>query len=188
MREYYYLEIYRNPYIRLRWLMPMIKAAERTGKAYGTTKPIELEGWGYTLNLFPEVWPGTEELTLILRWEDEGESHTQTVRILRRESNLISGSYVYYFRCPFGYKAKNLYYIHSGFRSRRAFPHRYRLQDMSKQRREIAMGSVEKPYRKYGKEYYRGKLTPYGRRCLRYERNAERSFMACYAVVKGIKN
>ena len=36
-------------------------------------------------------------------------------------------------------------------------------------RHSRAISYREEPYRKHGKEYYRGKLTPYGKRCIRYE-------------------
>lgn len=187
MRTTYYSSLYHNPQIRLCWFMPLIRAAERTGRAYGFKEPVELSGWDYSLYLTPEIRIDEDRLlSLTLRWEDEGEQHSQTIPIVRRESNLIRGSFVYYFLCPFGYKAKKLFYIGSSFRSRRAFPHRYRQQTLSRQRREVARGNGEEPFRRYGKEYYRGKITPYGKRCKRFLENEERSLQAFYALAKMI--
>ena len=184
MRTTYYSSLYNNPQIRLCWFLPLIRAAERTGESYSLKEPVELCGLDYSLYLTPEIRIDEGRLlSLTLRWEDEGEQHSQTIPIVRRESNLIRGSYVYYFLCPFGYKAKKLFYIGSSFRSRRAFAHRYRQQTLSRQRREVARGSGEEPFRRYGKEYYRGRLTPYGKRCKRYEKNAERAFYALAANI-----
>lgn len=186
MRTTYYTNLYQNPQIRLCWFMPLIRRATETGEGVTTKNPLPLRGLDYTIHLTPEVRVADGRITLTLRWEDEGEQHSQTIPIVRRESNLIRGSFVYYFLCPFGYKAKKLFYIGSSFRSRRAFPHRYRQQTLSRQRREVARGNGEEPFRRYGKEYYRGKITPYGKRCKRFLENEERSLQAFYALAKMI--
>ena len=186
MRTHYYRELYQNPQIRLCWFLPMIRRAERTGEGVAIEKPIPLRGLGYIIYFKPELETSGGSLSLTLRWEDEGEQHSQTIPIVRRESNLIRGSYVYYFLCPFGYKAKKLFYIGSRFRSRRAFPHIYHEQSLSRQRRELSRGSGEEPFRRYGKEYYRGKITPYGKRCKRFLENDERSLQAFYAMAMAI--
>lgn len=183
MGAYYYKSLHNNPQIRLCWLSQMVKAAVRDGASHGTLK---IDGWGYTLSLSLDIRAADGRVALTLKWKDEGERHSQTIPIVRRESNLIRGSYVYYFLCPFGYKAKQLFYIGGSFRSRRSFPHLYRLQTLSRQRREIAKGSGEQPYKRYGKEYYKGKITPYGKRCKRYEENEERALLAFYSQAQKI--
>jgi hypothetical protein len=160
----------------------MIKAADRTGRSKTTKNPVPLSGYGYTLYLTVEARAEDGKLALSLSWEDEGEQHSQTIPIVRRESNLIQGSFVYYFLCPFGYKAKKLFYIGGRWRSRRSFHHRYSEQNLSRQQRERSRYSRKEPYRKNGKEYYRRKLTPYGKRCKRYEANLERGLRAFYAL------
>lgn len=183
MRTTYYSSLHHNPQIRLCWFLPLIRAAERTGRAYGLKEPVELSGWDYSLFLTPEIRINEDGLlALTLRWEDEGEQHSQTIPIEREESHLIKGSFVYFFLCPFGYKSKKLFYIGSSFRSRRAFPHRYRQQTLSRQMREAERGRGEEPFRRYGKEYYRGKITPYGRRCKRFLEDEERRQQAFCAL------
>lgn len=186
MRTHYYRELYQNPQIRLCWFLPMIRRAERTGEGITTKEQIPLRGLDYTIYFKPEVKTSGGSLSLTLRWEDEGEQHSQTIPIVREESHLISGSFVYFFLCPFGYKAKKLFYIGSSFRSRRAFSHRYYRQNLSRQRREVSKGSGDSPYRRYGKEYYKGRITPYGKRCKRFLENEERSLQAFYALAIAI--
>ena len=164
----------------------MIRRAERTGEGITTKEQIPLRGLDYTIYFKPEVKTSGGSLSLTLRWEDEGEQHSQTIPIVREESHLISGSFVYFFLCPFGYKAKKLFYIGSSFRSRRAFSHRYYRQNLSRQRREVSKGSGDSPYRRYGKEYYKGRITPYGKRCKRFLENEERSLQAFYALAIAI--
>ena len=179
MRATYYRNLHSNPKINLRLLLPLIKAAEQTGQPYGLKEPVSLSGWDYTLFVAPEIWIDEDRLiTLLLKWEDEGEQHSQTIPILREESHLISGSFVYYFLCG-GYKAKKLFYIGGQFRSRKSFPHRYPGQNLSRRSRETRYR--QNPERKYGKQRYRGRLTPYG---LRLQRYYERESRAAQGIVE----
>lgn len=179
MRTQYYYSLHQNPLIRLCWFLPLIKRAVATGVGVTTKEPIPLNGLDYTLYFTPEVKTGADGLiTLSLRWEDEGESYTQHIPIIQEESNLVSGAYVYYFLCPFGYKSKKLFYIANKFRSSRAFRHRYYTQKKSRHQRETGYLSQDEPYRRYGKMYYRDKVTPYGKRCIRYEDRQERGLEA----------
>lgn len=170
MRTQYNLLLNANPSLRLRWFVPLIKAAEKWGRVY-QEKYIVLSvtdsgsGSSYTLSITAEV-EVTDTILLTLRWKDEGAQQTQTIWILKEESHLISGSYVYFFFCD-GYKSKNLYYICSKWKSRRDFPHRYYDQIITRRRRQLR--PKESPYKDYGKEYYRGKITPYGKRCKKYD-------------------
>lgn len=179
MRTEYYITLNKNPQIQLRWLLPLIKRAVETGEGITTKEPLPLKGLGYTLYFSPEVRINSDgELTLSLKWEDGGETYRQKIPIIREESNLVSGTFVYFFLCPFGYKSKKLFYVGGGFRSRRSFRHRYRAQLKSRWGRESDYFCEEPPNRRYGKEYYRGKLTPYGKRCKRYEERQEKGLKA----------
>lgn len=174
MRTEYYRNLHSNPSIRLNWFVPLIKRAIETGKEVTTKEPLSLNGIDYTITYFPVVAIDRNgQITLTLEWSDEGQYYKQRIPILREGSNLISGSFVYYFLCPYGYKSRQLFYILNRWRSRRSFWHSYNSQNQS-HRQRIFNHSTE-PYRRYGKEYYRGELTPYGKRCLRYEEKEERT-------------
>lgn len=182
MRTEYYTNLHSNPYITLRWLLPLIKKSVATGQGITTTKPVPIKGLGYTLYLTPVVI--TDEygrIVLTLKWEDDGEELDQQIIILQEESNLVSGSPVYYFlsygnRGRNEYKCRKLFYIGSRWRDRRSFRHKYSSQNKSHQQRNF--NDLPEPYRKYGKESYRGKLTPYGKRCIRYEGKEDRELEA----------
>ena len=105
----------------------------------------------------------------IFKWEDRGEKRSEAVRIASRPSNLINGALCYYFVCPYtGKLCRNLYTDGRVLISRFGFTHTYSQRNMSKSSRNLiraveAMAETDKEQR-YRKEYYRGKLTPYGRR------------------------
>ena len=112
MRTEYYRNLHSNPSIRLKWFVPLIERAIETGKEITTKKAISLNGYDYTLYFTPAVRTDPDgQISLTLKWRDEGESYTQTITIVQEESNLISGSFVYYFLCPYGYKSRQLFYI-----------------------------------------------------------------------------
>lgn len=174
MRKKYYRNLHSNPSIRLNWFVPLIKRVIETGKEVTTKEPLSLKGLDYTITFFPVVAIDIDGLiTLTIEWRDEGQLYKQRIPILQEESNLISGSFVYYFLCPYGYKSRQLFYIANRWRSRRSFRHSYNSQNQSHHQRTF--NHSPEPYRRYGKEYYRGELTPYGRRCLRFEEKEERT-------------
>jgi len=174
MRKEYYRNLHSNPSIRLNWFMPLIKRAIETGEEVTTKKPLPLKGLDYTITFFPVVAIGIDgRITLTIEWRDEGQLYKQRIPILQENSNLISGSFVYYFLCPYGYKSRQLFYIANRWRSRRSFRHSYSNQNQSHLQRSF--NHSPEPYRRYGKERYRGELTPYGKRCLRFEEKEERT-------------
>lgn len=178
MRTTYYLQLDQNPQLRLRWFKPMIRRALESGQPVRLKSPVSIPGVGYTLSLRPEVRVERNQIALYLRWEDCGERYFQRIDILRQRSNLIAGSSVYYFFCQ-GYRSRKLFYLCGQFRSRRSFRHVYPEQMESHGDRAISYR--EEPYRKYGKPVYRGKLTPYGKKCDKYEQNEEARAAAMYA-------
>ena len=169
----YYKQIQANPHFTLRNFLPLIKKSMEDGVKYGYTTPVELGGVAYSISFEPQ------HMKLTIAWSEDGEKYSREIRVVQRESNLpsCSGSYVYYFLCPRTLQqARVLYRVGSFFWSRRAFKAVYPLQMVSKHNRDI--GAREEPYRRNGKEYYRGKLTPYGKRCIRYEKHEERQLQA----------
>lgn len=173
MRKEYYRNLHSNPSIRLSWFMPLIKRVIETGKEVTTKKPLSLKGLDYTITFFPIVAIDTDGLiTLTIEWRDEGQLYKQLIPILQEESNLISGSFVYYFLCPYGYKSRQLFYIANRWRSRRSFRHSYSNQNQSHLQRSF--NHSPEPYRRYGKKRYRGELTPYGKRCIKFMEKEER--------------
>lgn len=106
---------------------------------------------------------------------DGTKSMKYDVKIVTRTANIGRGV-VRYFVCP---KTNNLcrkLYLNCGvFVSRKAMSGAmYQTQVDSKEMRFYRQLLSEPSKRKYGKEYYRGKLTPYGKRLRRYERYWQR--------------
>ena len=164
--------VQRIPRLRLSRFLPLLRATDETGRETYSQTPLTLRGGGYSLYILPRVSKGEDGgLLLSLRWVYGGQSeaHGQDVPIIREESHLVPGTYVYYFTCPSGCKCKKLFHVGGRFLSRRAFSHRYYEQGRSRQQRATDSLMEEQPYRTNGKEYYRGRLTPYGARCIRYE-------------------
>lgn len=177
MRTEYYRNLHSNPSIRLNWFAPLIKRVIETGKKVKAKEPLPLKGLDYTITFIPVVDIDIDGLiTLTMEWMDEGQLYKQRIPIIQEESNLISGSFVYYFLCPYGYKSRQLFYIANRWRSRRSFRHSYNNQNQSHLQRTF--NHSPEPYRRYGKEYYRGELTPYGRRCLRFTEKEDRTEVA----------
>lgn len=109
---------------------------------------------------------------IIPSWTDSetGKDLTQRIEVEQQESHLIAGAHVYYFLCPVLHRrCKKLYLIGDGFRCSRAFKHHYPQQNKSHVDRLYYEYHSPEPYRDNGKMYYRGKLTPYGKRVQKYE-------------------
>ena len=159
----YFKNIENNAFIEIKTIVPLIKSARKDHKAT-TGKPITAVGYSYILLLEPTMEINEQgEITVTLKWEDEKEQKSQTITIKQEESNLIPGSYIYYFLSN-SHKCRKLFYINQEFKSRKEFKHQYKLQGKNRERqKEIAFS--KSPYRRYGKEHYKGKLTPYGKRC-----------------------
>lgn len=185
-RTKYYINLYSNPYIRLKWFLPLIKKIATTKKAYSLTDAITIRGMDYYFKLSVRGYMDGGIIYLTLIWEDQGSEYNQKIRVLEERSNLIPGSSVYFFLCPYGFKSKVLFYIGNLFQSRRAFKHHYHSQNQSKRQRINGYFSVDSPIKPYGKVYYKGRLTPYGKRCLRYEEQQEQATGGLLKVLQGI--
>lgn len=105
---------------------------------------------------------------IFFKWEYMGAKYCQRVRVTAKPSNLGLRAPVYYFVCPYSRTLSlKLYTDGRVLSGRRGFEHLYRKQTYSKSFRLLAklleIGSeVEKS--KNRKEFYRGKITPYGRK------------------------
>ena len=114
-----------------------------------------------------------------LEYVVDGERHMKyRVSIIVREANIGKGV-VRFFECPRSYHLCRKLYLYGGmFVSRRAMSGAmYRSQTKSKLERAAHNGCLREdfvPYKRYGKLYYRGRLTPYGKRIKRYEGIVER--------------
>lgn len=180
MRITYYRDLYSNLHFSLSLVAPLIRKAVEVGKFCYTAEAITKNDYSLRFSFDPS----TMELTIKCK-EGDGEEFEQKVKVIAEKSNLpsLSGSKVYYFICPRqGVKCRKLFKIGSYFWSRRAFKASYPNQRESRNNREIAF--VEDPTRKGGKEYYRGKLTPYGRRLQRYDERTDAQLAAMQRVFK----
>lgn len=95
------------------------------------------------------------------------------VTIIERAANLGKGV-VRFFLCPITHKpCRKLYLYGDRFVSRRAMRGAmYSSQAKSKWERALHNGCLREdyvPYKRYGKPYYRGKITPYGKRIARHQ-------------------
>lgn len=196
-RTQYYTDLHRNAELKLCWFAPLLRLAAKSGKAVRarptTEQPVRVSGYDYTLSftkieLTPDADPDVWLYYLLLEWEDEGEAYRQRITIQAEESNLIKGSEVYYFLCASGNKSRTLFYIGNVWKDRRSFRHRYGSQTRSRQQRELDLWHREEPTRCNGKEYYRGKLTPYGKRLQRWNEQQERGSEALLKFIGAAKN
>lgn len=176
----YHKQINANPHFTLRLVSPLLKAATQKQRIIELNDIMELGDIVYTIGFNPQ------NMKLTLRWNEYGETYQQSIRVVAEPSNIrsLSGIYVYYFICPqTGTKCRILYKMdYGGFCGRKALQKAlYPIQMLSKKFRYIHYPTEEKqPYRKYGKEYYRGKLTPYGRKCKIFERALYRQEQTLY--------
>ena len=182
---YYSTDINANPHFTLRLVSPLLKAALQKQRYIELDNAFKMVDTDYTIGFDPQQW------TFVLRWREYGARQTQRIGVVAEHSNIpsLSGTYVFYFVCPqTGAKCRVLYKLEEGnFCGRKALKHaHYALQMESKKQRVLHYPLEEKrPHRRYGKTHYRGKLTPYGKRCRRYEEAEERQEEAfCSDLIK----
>lgn len=160
-----------NPHFTMRNLAVLIKKSIDEETPY-RIENIELGGLKYTISFNPEP----DEYKLQIKWVEDGETYKRDIYVRAERSNLptLKDSYVYYFLCPrTGRKCRTLYKIGCYFWSRSSFRHHYSGQNQSHYDRVIS--AREEPYKRYGKKMYKGKLTPYGKRCMRYQIREDKS-------------
>lgn len=152
--------IERLPRLRL----SQVKVAEFVA---GRIKEAYFDLWGLSYRITYEE----ERAALLFKWTDQGgEVRKVRVKIQEERSNLGRGS-VYYFLCPVtGERCRKLFLDGKVICSRRAFRHHYELQEGTKlDRAYIRLRKLMGAEEKSRKAYYRGRLTPYGRKLLRDE-------------------
>lgn len=156
-----------------RTIAEAIKTGEpRAGKS--KIKSPYVGEWETALVFFPE------RMELVALITKGGKEIKQKIEVIEEDSNLRNGSKVYYFSCR-GRKCRTLYSDGTGFYPRASFRHIYEKQKRSRKDREIAY--MDDPCRAYGKETYRGRLTPYGKRLQRYKEHETR---VCNSFLKFI--
>lgn len=143
------------------------KAEEDTGWIYKAR--FTLQGVAYEVG-YGKGW----DYLLFMYTDRRGKRREVKVKFQTEESNLGRGS-VRYFLCPYtGHKCRTLYLDGYAVASRYAFPHTYSYQNHSRRERLLdnffmTESGKNDPHRKGGKCMYRGKLTRYGKRLLRYD-------------------
>lgn len=155
----YYATLEGNPSITLADFSKYIRRAAEEG--IRSSVRLSLDGMTFGIHF--------GECGFSFEWTEGGVLHQQHIEVRKERSNLIPGSFVYYFICPScELKCRKLYFVGVGFLSRRAIDTHYYSQNRSHYQRTVY--AREEPYRPYGKREYRGVLTPYGLKCLKYER------------------
>lgn len=147
--------------IKLTPLKGYIKRCKKEHKAQ--TLCLTFHPSGYRL----EITYNPAKDVLLIRTEDG----IKRVQLIEAESNLGKGK-VLYFLCPrTGKRCRTLYSDGEVVLSRYAFKHTYSRRRLSHIDREII--PTADPYRSRGKMHYRGKLTPYGKRVLKWDKKQE---------------
>lgn len=165
--DIYFKDIKYNAKIEIKTFAPLIKTAKQ-GEMVKMGKVLTVKGLCYALDIESFVEMDEKgEITLTLKWEDGEEQHSQQIAIEKEESHLVANTYVYYFLSD-SHKSRKLFYVKDTFKSRFEFKHRYETQTWNLNRRESERLS-RNPYRENGKRYYKGNITPYGRKCIKYE-------------------
>lgn len=117
-----------------------------------------------------------------VKYTANGDTHKHYhIIIVERAANIGSGV-VRFFKCPIsGHLCRKLYLYGDMFVSRRVMRGAmYRSQVNSKLDRVMPKGFAADdfiPYKRYGKMYYRDRLTPYGKRIKRYEGIVDRAWV-----------
>lgn len=141
-----------------------------------TLKPMDLVGENITLKIEPALKMDSEgKITLELKWRDKDKDYSQTIEIEEEKrfmKSCMNGGVsftCYYFKQADGLRGREVYYYDGEFKNRRAFKSTYKIKSQSKTSRRVARVKKGSPEKKYGKRFCKGKLTDYGRRCVRYE-------------------
>ena len=139
-------------------------------------KPIKLVGESITLEIEPALKMDSEgKITLELKWQDNGKDCSQTIEVDKEERYMKSKQNggvtfaCYYFKQADGLRGKSVYYHDGEFKNRRAFNSAYKTDSNAYINKRVARIKKGNPAKKYGHRFHNGKLTDYGRRCVRYE-------------------
>lgn len=152
--------------ISLSDLKGLITLGNQTGKITGCS--FSLCGMEY------KVYYEPQSPLIILIWHDDGEKIAE-IRMRKAPSNLGLNS-VLYFVCPYtGRSCRKLFTDGSKFFSMYALinGYTYSSRNDSRKGRIIRKAMKEPPVTTNRKLYYRGKLTPFGKRVTKYYRESE---------------
>jgi hypothetical protein len=160
------IKLDKLPYLDMRSFKMVITGAHREGIANLPGKVQLFFEWS------PETWLVTFRYSHGKRFRKLG------VAVRKADTNLGVGV-MYWFVCPVTDRlCRKLFFVDGLLMSRFAMKKaRYPCQyltaiDKVYHRNEKYQ---EPPYKRYGKPYYRGKLTPYGKRLIRYDERWEAS-------------
>lgn len=151
------------------------RMADSLQKDYTAT--IDYERWGLRYTITPEVTITAEVGNVIVvdglrfEWEKDGNEFSVYVKLVQRPSNLGIGT-VDYFVCPYTNKlCRQLYTVCGTICSGWAFKHTYSRCNRSHSKKAMLLdafvdiATLESTHHR--KEYYRGNITPYGKRMLK---------------------
>lgn len=139
-----------------------------------TLKPMSLVGCDYTLEVEPKLRMDSDgKMYLDLSWKDKDEERSQTIEI-SKDVKMVKGiskkeGHIYYFKQSEDLKSRMVFYHEGKFQNRKEFKHTYKIKSQSKLDRDMARVRKGNPKKKKGQRFRRGKLTDYGKRCVRYE-------------------
>ena len=115
-------------------------------------------------NIEYRITVSIESKDVVFRWKFKDKDKEVKVKLKTEPSNLGNGI-VWYFLCPYtGHKCRKLFIDGNVVASRYAFAHVYNQSRESKIGRFFSGLNRKNIDRKYGKQFYRGLLTPYGKR------------------------
>lgn len=139
----------------------LIKFSKREGLTSGNVK------WSSGSSISFRIDFVREEMVLSYTFQNE-ESVEERILLVRKPTNLNIGVQ-WYAVCPStGKKCRKLFLYGGWFVSRYAIPETYSTCNRSRKQRitdQMFSILVMDENAKYRKEYYNGKLTPYGRKC-----------------------
>ena len=167
--------------LRLSLFLPCIKQGMEEGRDLTLTLNVNHLSYGricYFATFYKDA------MAFVFRWAYDGQERRQLIRIMEQESNLANGSKVLYFLCG-GHRCRTLYSDGRGLYSRNQFSHHYGQQGEGRLDRTIR--HLDNPERKFGKETYRGKVTPYGRRLQRFYEKDAMATNALMGLLKRLK-
>ena len=134
---------------------------------------MKVKGRGYSLELNPTLKMDSDEnITLTLVWNDNVElKQTIQIEIVQIETKRTRANrkgYKSFFKRN-DKRYKKLYYIETCFKGKNEFGGYNLCTCKSKLDRIKLILAKGNPERKRGQRWHQGKLTPYGKQCLRYE-------------------
>lgn len=141
-----------------------------------TLKPMDLVGSDYVLKVEPKLRMDSEgKMWIDLKWKDKEKESSQTIEILKETRTMksyknsgVTYTY-YYFKQNDKLKGRIIYYHEGKFQNRKEFKNLYKTNSCAYIKKRVARVKSGNPEKKFGKRFCKGKLTPYGVRCVKYE-------------------